>query len=100
MFKQSLFDTDLAVRRKQLSMSYKELSERSGVPISTVKRVLGNGFNGAAFETVQSIASQMTYFDLMGNQKYMEEFMSANFLPHTNLDEFPSVQEELSVLNT
>jgi hypothetical protein len=29
----------------------------------------------------------------------MEEYMSANFLPHTNLDEFPSVQEELSSLN-
>jgi uncharacterized 2Fe-2S/4Fe-4S cluster protein (DUF4445 family) len=52
-----------------------------------------------AFEAVQNIASMMTYFDLMGNQKYMEEYMSANFLPHTNLDEFPSVQEELSSLN-
>ncbi len=52
-----------------------------------------------AFETVQKIASQMTYFDLMGNQKYMDEYMSANFLPHTNLDAFPSVQEELSSLN-
>ncbi len=49
-----------------------------------------------AFETVQKIASQMTYFDLMGNPKYMEAFMSANFLPHTNLNEFPSVAEELS----
>ncbi|GJQ58712.1 MAG: DUF4445 domain-containing protein [Candidatus Scalindua sp. AMX11] len=49
-----------------------------------------------AFETVHKIASQMTYFDLMGNPKYMEGFMSANFLPHTNLNEFPSVAEELS----
>ena len=49
-----------------------------------------------AFETVHTIASQMTYFDMMGNPKYMEAFMSANFLPHTNLNEFPSVVEELS----
>jgi hypothetical protein len=42
----------------------------------------------------------MTYFDLMGNPKYMEEFMSANFLPHTNLEEFPSVLEELSSKDT
>jgi hypothetical protein len=36
----------------------------------------------------------------MGNPKYMEEFMSANFLPHTNLEEFPSVLKELSSQNT
>ncbi len=74
------------------------------MPASRIKFVGNTSLTGAkmallseeAFETVQNIASQMTYFDLMGNQKYMEEFMSANFLPHTNLDEFPSVLEELS----
>ncbi|MBT3877852.1 MAG: DUF4445 domain-containing protein [Candidatus Scalindua sp.] len=77
------------------------------MPASRIKFVGNTSLTGAkmalisedAFETVQNIASQMTYFDLMGNQKYMEEFMSANFLPHTNLDQFPSVQEELSSLN-
>ncbi|MHC4322397.1 MAG: ASKHA domain-containing protein, partial [Planctomycetota bacterium] len=77
------------------------------MPASRIKFVGNTSLTGAkmalisedAFETVQNIASQMTYFDLMGNQKYMEEFMSANFLPHTNLDEFPSVQEELSSQN-
>ena len=74
------------------------------MPASRIKFVGNTSLTGAkmallseeAFETVQNIASQMTYFDLMGNQKYMEEFMSANFLPHTNLDAFPSVLEELS----
>ncbi len=78
------------------------------MPASRIKFVGNTSLTGAkmallseeAFETVQSIASQMTYFDLMGNQKYMEEFMSANFLPHTNLDAFPSVMEELSSQNT
>ncbi|GAX59750.1 ferredoxin [Candidatus Scalindua japonica] len=78
------------------------------MPASRIKFVGNTSLTGAkmallsedAFETVQNIASQMTYFDLMGNQKYMEEFMSANFLPHTNLDEFPSVQEELAGNNT
>ena len=77
------------------------------MPASRIKFVGNTSLTGAkmallseeAFETVQSIASQMTYFDLMGNQKYMEEFMSANFLPHTNLDAFPSVQKELSSQN-
>ncbi len=78
------------------------------MPTSRIKFVGNTSLTGAkmaliseeAFETVQNIASQMTYFDLMGNQKYMEEFMSANFLPHTNLDAFPSVQKELSSQNT
>ena len=77
------------------------------MPSTRIKFVGNTSLTGAkmallsedAFETVQNIASMMTYFDLMGNQKYMEEYMSANFLPHTNLDEFPSVQEELSSLN-
>jgi uncharacterized 2Fe-2S/4Fe-4S cluster protein (DUF4445 family) len=74
------------------------------MPTSRIKFVGNTSLIGAkmvliseeAFETVQTIASQMTYFDLMGNPKYMEAFMSANFLPHTNLNEFPSVAEELS----
>lgn len=78
------------------------------MPTSRIKFVGNTSLTGAkmaliseeAFEAVQNIASQMTYFDLMGNQKYMEEFMSANFLPHTNLEEFPSVQKELSSQNT
>ena len=78
------------------------------MPTSRIKFVGNTSLTGAkmtllseeAFETVQKIASQMTYFDLMGNPKYMEEFMSANFLPHTNLEEFPSVLEELSIQNT
>ncbi|KKL93133.1 hypothetical protein LCGC14_1877730 [marine sediment metagenome] len=78
------------------------------MPTSRIKFVGNTSLTGAkmallseeAFETVQKIASQMTYFDLMGNPKYMEEFMSANFLPHTNLEEFPSVLKELSSQNT
>ena len=49
-----------------------------------------------AFETVKEIASSMTYFDLMGNNKFMDEFMSSNFLPHTNVAEFPSVVNEIN----
>ncbi|MCP5002858.1 MAG: DUF4445 domain-containing protein [Planctomycetes bacterium] len=75
------------------------------IPAERIKFVGNTSLIGAkmvsisedAFETVQKIASQMTYCDLMGNPKYMEAFMSANFLPHTNLNEFPSVAEELSI---
>jgi hypothetical protein len=32
----------------------------------------------------------MTYFDLMTHPHYMDAFMQANFLPHTDLARFPS----------
>ncbi|KPK74797.1 MAG: hypothetical protein AMJ79_13125 [Phycisphaerae bacterium SM23_30] len=38
----------------------------------------------------EQIASGMTYTDLMSHPKYMEEFVKAKFLPHTNLSLFPS----------
>jgi len=44
-----------------------------------------------AFEEVEAIARRLTYFDLMGNVKFMDEFVSANFIPHTDLRRFPSV---------
>lgn len=50
-----------------------------------------------AYEVARTIASKMTYFDLMSNNKYMEEYISANFLPHTDIEKFPSVAEELMV---
>lgn len=54
-------------------------------------------FSKDAYEVVKEIASRMTYFDLMSNNRYMEEYVSANFLPHTNIEKFPSVAEELRV---
>lgn len=54
-------------------------------------------FSRDAYEVSREIASKMTYFDLMNNNKYMEEYISANFLPHTDIEKFPSVAEELKV---
>lgn len=48
-----------------------------------------------AYARVEEIANRLTYFDLMGNLKFMDEFSQANFLPHTNIEEFPSVLAEL-----
>lgn len=54
-------------------------------------------FSKDAYEVARTIASKMTYFDLMSNNKYMEEYISANFLPHTDIEKFPSLAEELLV---
>jgi len=45
-----------------------------------------------ALETAEKIAENTTYFDLMSHPKYMDEFIRANFLPHTDLSLFPSVR--------
>jgi uncharacterized 2Fe-2S/4Fe-4S cluster protein (DUF4445 family) len=45
-----------------------------------------------ALETVEQIADSMTYFDLMSHPGYMDEFVRASFLPHTDLSFFPSVR--------
>ncbi|MFZ2147508.1 MAG: ASKHA domain-containing protein [Sedimentisphaerales bacterium] len=44
-----------------------------------------------ALETAERIAESMTYLDLMSNPNYMDEFIKAKFLPHTDLSLFPSV---------
>ena len=43
-----------------------------------------------------NISNSMTYIDFSCNSKFMDEFTSALFLPHTNTDAFPSVKKMLS----
>ncbi|MDX9714900.1 MAG: ASKHA domain-containing protein [Dissulfurispiraceae bacterium] len=40
----------------------------------------------------EDIASKMTYIELSVSRGFMDEYMSALFLPHTNLDLFPTVK--------
>ncbi|MBI4830456.1 MAG: DUF4445 domain-containing protein [Candidatus Lindowbacteria bacterium] len=69
------------------------------VPIEKVKFIGNSSLNGAklailsrdAFSELENIAQKMTYIDLSSNRQFMEEYSSAMFLPHTNLELFPSV---------
>jgi len=45
-----------------------------------------------ARERVQEIASRMTYIELSADNTFYDAFMSSMFLPHTDLDLFPSVK--------
>ena len=45
-----------------------------------------------AREKVQEIAKRMTYIELSADNSFYEAFMSALFLPHTDLTRFPSVE--------
>ncbi len=45
-----------------------------------------------AFEKAQDIAKRMTYFELSVNHDFINEFIAALFLPHTNQNLFPSLR--------
>ncbi len=70
------------------------------VPLEKIHYVGNTSIAGAktvllsrkAQETAEHIANNMTYFDLMSHPEYMEEFIRAKFLPHTDLSLFPSVK--------
>jgi uncharacterized 2Fe-2S/4Fe-4S cluster protein (DUF4445 family) len=46
-------------------------------------------------EEAEDIARKMTYLDLSVCRPFMDEFMSAMFLPHTNIEAFPTVKRLL-----
>ena len=43
---------------------------------------------------VAEIASKMTYLELSADNSFMDAFTSALFLPHTDLESFPSVKAD------
>lgn len=49
--------------------------------------------SAAAFAAAEELADKMTYIELSAGNLFMEEFISALFLPHTDLSLFPSVGE-------
>jgi uncharacterized 2Fe-2S/4Fe-4S cluster protein (DUF4445 family) len=65
---------------------------------------IGNGsLNGArlclssrrALEEAEETASRMTYFELSTDPKFMGDYTSSLFLPHTDVERFPSVMRRL-----
>jgi len=49
-----------------------------------------------AFRKADMIAKQMTYFELSVHPEFMKEFVASLFLPHTQMELFPSVQKSLA----
>lgn len=43
----------------------------------------------------EEIARRITYFELNASQQFMNRFAGSKFLPHTNLDYYPTVKEKL-----
>ncbi len=49
--------------------------------------------SGEARDALRVISRRTTYYDLLGSRDYVEQFEQARFLPHTNIELFPSVFE-------
>ncbi|AWI07076.1 corrinoid activation/regeneration protein AcsV [Clostridium drakei] len=45
---------------------------------------------------LEEVSNSMTYVELSVEPSYMDEFVSACFLPHTDIEKFPTVKELLS----
>lgn len=49
--------------------------------------------SGEHRERLSEIAAKMTYIDLSSDNHYMDAYLGALFLPHTDMDKFPSVSK-------
>jgi uncharacterized 2Fe-2S/4Fe-4S cluster protein (DUF4445 family) len=47
-------------------------------------------------QKIKDIANNMTYIELSADNTFYEAFMSALFLPHTDLNRFPTVKAALN----
>ncbi|UCD56607.1 MAG: DUF4445 domain-containing protein [Candidatus Hydrogenedentota bacterium] len=69
------------------------------IPLHKIRFIGNSSLSGAkltilsreAFAEAEKIAQKMTYVDLSSNRQFMDEYSSALFLPHTDLELFPSV---------
>ncbi len=50
-----------------------------------------------ARQILEKIASMMTYIELSVYTDYMDNFISACFLPHTDIEQFPSIKEGVGI---
>lgn len=73
------------------------------VPRERIKFIGNSSLAGARFSLLsypqymkaREIAQKMTYIELSTDNAFMDSFVGSLFLPHTNLDMFPSLKEKL-----
>jgi uncharacterized 2Fe-2S/4Fe-4S cluster protein (DUF4445 family) len=71
------------------------------VPLDKIRFIGNSSLTGArmallsrhAYDRACTLARQMTYFELSVSPDFMDEFVAALFIPHTDMDLFPSVRE-------
>jgi len=51
-------------------------------------------------DEAETLAKSITYFELNNNREFMKKFTSGLFLPHMDLNRYPSVKKKLHLLHT
>ena len=93
------FGTFLDIRKGILIGLFPDL------PVKRFKYIGNSSLTGArlcllsqeARKLAYEVAKKITYIDLSSNAKFMNEYTAAIFLPHTDLNLFPSVKKELGL---
>lgn len=70
-----------------------ELDRFTYIGNSSLAGAYAMAMSDMAREKVEELAQSMTYVELSTTPGYMDEFMAACFLPHTNAELFPSLSE-------
>ena len=70
-----------------------ELDRFSYIGNSSLNGAYAMVMSDQARDKVEELAQSMTYVELSTTPGYMDEFMAACFLPHTNAELFPSCEE-------
>ena len=73
------------------------------IPRDKIFRIGNSSLEGARLALVSQdkreeaarVAEKITYFELNASQAFMNKFNSGQFLPHTNLDAYPTVKAKL-----
>lgn len=55
-------------------------------------------FSEEAYMLLRDIRKKTTYYDLLGSHDYVDQFTQAMFLPHTNIELFPSALAEVDLV--
>ncbi len=74
------------------------------LPYDTFKYIGNSSLTGAYIallsrehrQKLSELAAGMTYIDLSSDTRYMDSYLGAMFLPHTDLAQFPTVADRLS----
>jgi len=48
-------------------------------------------------QEMEAVAKKITYFEMNVNQDFMNQFTAGLFLPHSNLDAYPSIKAKLNI---
>ncbi len=73
------------------------------IPVERIRYIGNSSLAGArlallsvnAFHRAEEIANRMTYIELSVTPEFMDEFIASLFLPHTDMELFPTVRELL-----